>query len=352
MSETLADPPSRSLRALFIVGTRRGYITLRTAIEAGVEVCGVICFRQHAHERDRYEQRIAELARAVNVPCYETSLLRERNYADLIGSELRPDIAYLVGVRVVVPAALYDTIPFGALAAHDSLLPRYRGFAPLNWCILNGESETGVSLFRVQDDIDDGPIVAQCRVPIGQVDSADVVYERTCQATADLVMAAHQKACRGNLEFVAQDPRQATYTCSRMPNDGLIDWSQPTHLVFNQIRGLAAPFPGAFTLFKKRKLTVWKAAPVVTPRTFVGRIPGRVVAIDRKLGSVDVLTGDGILRLIEVEYEDSRPTSAADIIRSVRDSLGIDIAEIITRLELLERTLQSFQVEPQNTTKG
>ena len=326
-----------------MVGTRRGYESLRAAIEAGVDVCGVICFREHAHETDRSEQRIAELARAAGAPCYETSLLRERNYADLIRNELKPDIAYLVGVRVVVPAAIYETIPYGAFAAHHSLLPRYRGFAPLNWCIINGERETGVSLFRVQEDLDGGPIVGQCRVPIGEADSAGDVYERICQANADLVVAAHQQACLGSLTFIEQDPSEATYTCSRMPAYGLIDWGRPTTVIFNLIRGLAAPFPGAFTYFKGRKLTVWKAAPVVDAPAYVGRIPGRVVAIDRKTGSVDVLTGDGILRIMEVGWDNSGPVPAAEVIRSPRDSLGITMAELVNRLESMERTLQSVQ---------
>jgi methionyl-tRNA formyltransferase len=172
VSARFEEHRSRPLRALFMVGARRGYLTLRATIEAGIEICGVTCFRQHAHEMDRYEQCIAELAHDADIPYCETSLLQEHDYADLIRSELKPDIAYLIGVRAFVSAHIYEAIPYGAFAAHDSLLPRYRGFAPLNWSILNGESETGVTLFRLGEGVDEGPIVGQRRVPIGEVEGA------------------------------------------------------------------------------------------------------------------------------------------------------------------------------------
>jgi methionyl-tRNA formyltransferase len=170
------------------------------------------------------------------------------------------------------------------------------------------------------------------------------VYERICQATCDLVVATHAEACLGRLTFVEQNSEDATYTCSRRPADGIINWSAPTHAIFNQIRGLAAPFPGAFTYFNGRKLAVWKASPVQNAAAYAGRSPGRVIAVNREAGSVDVLTGDGILRLVEVAWNGSPPKAAAEIVRSVRDALGIDVTELMARLDLIEQKVHSSRV--------
>jgi methionyl-tRNA formyltransferase len=329
-----------AVRALFMVGTRRGYLALKAAIEAGVDVCAVISFQQHPHESERYEAHIAELARAAGLPCYETNLLRDRDYGELIRHELRPDVAYLIGVRVIVPKSVYEAIPLGALAAHDSVLPGYRGFAPLNWSILNGETQTGVSLFRLVASMDEGAIVGQRKLSIGAEDTAAQVLERVCDATNELVLETYGLACEENLASVAQDSTTATYTCSRTPTDGLIDWKQSTQSIFNQIRALGPPFPGAYTYHRGIKMTICTARPVDQCRIYVGRIPGRVVEIDHKAGSIEVLTGDGILRIGEVQMGDSEPVAASKAIRSIRDSLGIDLPSILERLERLETVLE------------
>jgi methionyl-tRNA formyltransferase len=338
----------QSLRALFMVGTRRGYLTLKAAIEAGMDICGVICFRQHEHESDRYEQRILDLAQESGVASYETALLRDRDYVSLIRTELRPDIAYLIGVRVLIPAPIYEEIAHGAFAAHDSFLPKYRGFAPLNWAILNGEKETGVSLFRLRGGVDEGPIVAQQSIKISEAESARDVYARVCSATAEVVLETHRRASNGDLVELQQRHEDASYTCSRAPSDGLINWAGSTREIFNQIRALTAPYPGAFTYYEDHKLFIWKAEIVQNPPRYVGRIPGRVVGVDAQSGTVDVLTGDGILRISEVSYA-SNTTSAAQIVRSVRNTLGIDLPSLMARVEKLERMLKTSDIEEQTT---
>jgi methionyl-tRNA formyltransferase len=333
----------QSLRTLFMVGTRRGYLTLKGAIEAGIDICGVISFRQHEHESDRYEGRILAAAQEAGIICYETALLRDRDYASIIRTELKPDIAYLVGVRVMIPSLLYDGIAHGAFAVHDSLLPKYRGFAPLNWAILNGERETGVSLFRLCGGVDEGPIVAQQAVEIGETESAPDVYERVCKATVDVVLETHRRASLGAVAELQQCHEDASYTCSRTPSDGLINWAGSTRAIFNQIRALTAPYPGAFTYYQNHKLFLWKAEIVENPPRYVGRVPGRVVRLDPQSGAVDVLTGDGILRVAQVSY-DLNATCATNIVRSVRDTLGVDLPSLMARVEKLERLIQVGEI--------
>jgi methionyl-tRNA formyltransferase len=333
---------SAAIRVLFLVGTKRGYLSLSAAIKHGMPVCGVICFRQDAHERERYESQIEAIARDNDIPFFETRNLKERNYAEIIHGTLKPDLAFLIGVRVLVPVGIYAPIRLGALAAHDSLLPSYRGFAPLNWSLINGERQTGVTLFRLSEGVDDGPIVGQRAIPVAPNETAPQVYEKICTATIELVLDAYDRASQGELNAIDQEPDKASYASARTPNDGAIDWNSTTLGIYNQVRALTFPYPGAYTFHKGKKLTIWKAEPAPSPVNYVGRIPGRIVGINVASGSVDVLTRDGILRLFEVELEGSQPTVASDILVSIRDSLGIDIGDLMRRLAKLEAAVEGL----------
>ena len=121
------------MRVLFIGSTKRGFLALQTLVEAGAELVGVLSLRQDEHEKERYERRIAEFAARLHVPLHETKWLNDRDYADIIRNRWRPDIAFVVGCRLRLPREIYTAPPAGTLAVHDSCLPEYRGFAPLNW---------------------------------------------------------------------------------------------------------------------------------------------------------------------------------------------------------------------------
>jgi methionyl-tRNA formyltransferase len=328
------------MRTLFIVGTRRGLMCLEAALSHGADVAGVICMRQDLHEEDRCDDAIMALAERHGILCFATRYLKDRDYATLIRDELRPDIAFLIGVRVMVPSSLYDFVPLGAYAAHDSLLPAYRGFAPLNWAIINGEETCGVTLFQLGDAVDNGPIVGQKIVAIGSDDSAAQVYIRVCDATTDLVLGALSDAADGQIRAVPQDQTAATYTCSRGPRDGMIDWSCDSRRVYDLLRALAPPYPGAFTFYEGRKVVITAAEHLPSPPVYVGRIPGRPVRIDQDEGTVDVLTGDGILRIRSVVPEGASEQPASHVIRSVRGRLGLDVLDLLERLQQLQRTLK------------
>ncbi|MGD8451511.1 MAG: methionyl-tRNA formyltransferase [Phycisphaerae bacterium] len=327
------------MRTLFIGGTRRGHAALAALLAQHADVCGVISLEQHAHETERYEEPMRSLAAQAGAPCYETRWLKDRDYAALLRDDLRPDVAFVVGCRVVIPPEVYEVPPRGTLAVHDSLLPANRGFAPLNWALLNGADHTGVTLFCLSERTDAGDIVSQERVPIGPDDTAPQVYERVCAATVRLVCAAHQTLLAGELPRIAQDESAATWCCPRTPEDGLIDWSAPTARVYNQVRALTRPYPGAFTYHDGRRLYVWRARPLADAPTYAGRVPGAVVGISREHGTVDVLTGDGVLRLEEVQVAGGDPVAAATVITSIRDRLGLSLPALHERLRRLEDLL-------------
>jgi methionyl-tRNA formyltransferase len=324
------------VRTLFIGGTKRGWQTLAALIDHGANIAGVISLRQDEHEKERYEEPIRRLAEEHAIPLLETRWMKDRNYPDLITREIRPDLIVVVGCRILLPREVYEIPPRGTVAVHDSLLPEYRGFAPLNWAIINGEDHTGVTLFYLNESMDGGDIIAQRRVPIGPDDTAPQVYEQVCQATIDLVIEAYPRLSDGTAPRRAQFEHEGSVTCRRTPDDGLIDWTQPTVAIANRIRGLTSPYPGAFTFHQGQRLTVWRARIVETAPRYAGRIAGAVAGLSKNEGYVDVLTGDGVLRLLEVEREGASRTAAADVITSIRAKLGLDAIDLLRRIQVLD----------------
>ncbi len=327
------------MRTLFIGGTRRGLTALQGLVQAGADLVGIISLTQDDHETDRCERHLRALAESWSVPLYETRCLNDRDYAALIAAELRPEIAFVVGCRRLLDRSVYELPPHGTLAVHDSLLPEYRGFAPVNWAILNGESHTGVTLFYLNDHMDGGDIVASREVPIGPDDYAATVYRRICDATADLLRETYPLLARDRAGRRVQDPQRGSRTCKRVPADGLIDWNHPALVIYNQVRALSDPFPGAHTFYRGRMLWVWRAERLGDVPQFSGRVPGRVVAIDRSGGTADVLTADGLLRLSEVQLAGQERLPPAAVFRSLGDTLGLRTADLLQRIERLEAQL-------------
>src|SRR5262249_2302010 len=152
-------------------------------------------------------------------------------------------------------------------------------------------------------------------------DTAPEVYERVCQATVDVVIESCPGLEAGAAPRISQDYSTGSFTCSRGPADGEIDWTRSTGSIYNQGRALTAPYPGAFTLYNGRKVMIWSARPMENPPVYVGRTPGRVIG--REGGEVHVLTGDGVLRVIEVSCEGASKVPAAEVLTSVRTTLGL-----------------------------
>jgi methionyl-tRNA formyltransferase len=157
----------------------------------------------------------------------------------------------------------------------------------------------------------------------------------------DVVLEGYARLLAGDALRIQQTPGSGSYTCSRTPLDGCIDWNRSTREIFNLVRALTRPYPGAYTYLQGRKLLVWAAEPAPAVK-YVGRIPGRVVGFSSAEGWVDVLTGDGILRLASVQLEAGEPVLPANVIRSVRVSLGLHPAELLERIHQLEARLEAL----------
>lgn len=307
--------------------------TTATALEALAAKFTVIAL---VREGDAATDPVIARARALG-----TRVIADATIAaiDAAVEDLRPDCVVVSSFHRILPDALLSKCPF--VNVHYALLPKYRGRANVNWAILNGERATGISIHVMAPGLDAGNILFQAAVPIEPDDDVTRVYDRLNALQGAALSAAVERLLSGD-RGEPQDELKATYGCTRLPDDGEIDWSAPTTAVHNLVRSLTPPFPGAFTYFEGRRLTVWRTQPVTDAPRYDGRIPGRVVGVSKAQGSVDVLTGDGVLRVLEVQTEGGDRVAAAQVVRSVKATLGLRIADLLRRIEQLERLVSEL----------
>jgi methionyl-tRNA formyltransferase len=247
-----------------------------------------------------------------------------------------PDCVVVSSYDRILPARVLARSRF--VNVHYAPLPQYRGRANVNWAIINGEPETAITLHVMAPGLDAGNILYQQRVPIGPDDTVGDLYDRLNEIQRQVLgdtVARHVAGYEGE----PQAESRATYGCTRVPDDGQIDWAAPTQHIYALVRALAPPYPGAHTYLEGRRLGVVRAAPLQDAPRYVGRVAGRVVGRSSRAGHVDVLTGDGILRIHELA-EDGVVGPAAGFVESTRQTLGLRTVDLLARIEVLEGRLR------------
>jgi methionyl-tRNA formyltransferase len=226
---------------------------------------------------------------------------------------------------------------------HYSLLPHYRGRANVNWAIINGETTAGISIHLVIPELDGGNLLFQQAIPIGPNDTVTTLYDRLNAIQERELGGVVLRAVTG-YQGIGQNTDHVSYGCARVPEDGEIDWRKPTDVIDRLIRGLTPPFPGAFTHLDAQRLIVVGASPRRDAPHYIGRVPGRIVGRSPAEGWVDVLTGDGVLRVFSVLTSSSeQPCAAASVIGSTRATLGLSRLDLLRRIVALEDRLASLE---------
>ncbi|MCB9453222.1 MAG: methionyl-tRNA formyltransferase-like protein [Anaerolineaceae bacterium] len=308
------------MRIALLCATRRGYRFLeKLSALAPEHDLTVFSFRETPWEPP-FLEAIADLSRTIGAQFIEARSVSAPELR-VFWDETPLDLMFTVSWRYLIPADIYQRPRLGAFVFHDSLLPTYRGFSPTVWAMMNGEDHTGVTLFEMADDVDSGDIVAQKRVPIGETQAIGTVMEKVTDAYLDLLAENLPALLAGTASRTPQHHEDATFTCKLLPEDHVISWTDSTPTIYNLIRAVSAPYPGAFTTLNGQKLTIWEAEKVIPQPDYVGRIPGRVVSFQNGKGA-EVLTGDGVLRLIRVQLEGEPIQPAEAVLNRIGYTLG------------------------------
>lgn len=327
-----SDTPEKAFKVL-LVGLGP---TAATALESLAERFTVVGVVRECNDEAESVDPVSIRARQLGARVLTTATISAIEQAV---SELEPDCVVVSSFHRILPDSLLTRCRF--VNVHYAMLPRYRGRANVNWAVINGEAITGISIHEIAPRLDAGNILFQCAIEIGEEDTVMTLYERLNGIQRRALGETVERFLKGE-PGAPQDEIHSSYGCTRLPDDGEINWSASSVSIDRLVRALARPFPGAFTYLQNKRLTVWRAARVFHAARYDGRIPGRVVHVMRSEGYVDVLTGDGMLRLYEVQLEGEEVAPAASVIRSVKIGLGLHIGDLLRRIEQLEAQITAL----------
>ncbi len=296
-------------RILAFAYSEVGYACLEALIQAKMHIVGVVSHQNKPGEQ-LWFRSVPELAKAQNLPLFQPESLKDGWYERFL--DLKPDVILSFYYRNMISPKILALAPLGAFNMHGSLLPKYRGRTSIHWAILRGETQTGATLHHMVKAADAGDIVDQEAVPILFEDDALSVTYKVRDAAVRILNRQLPKLLSGTTEARPQDHSLATVFGGRTPEDGRIDWSQSALSIYNLIRAVTRPFPGAFTDSDSKRLHIWKARPL--PQALqTAPIPLQKAELVKNsappgtiLSSAPFLfqTGEGVLEIIDATESD------------------------------------------------
>jgi UDP-4-amino-4-deoxy-L-arabinose formyltransferase/UDP-glucuronic acid dehydrogenase (UDP-4-keto-hexauronic acid decarboxylating) len=297
------------MRAIVFAYHEMGCVGLEALLRHGFDVVGVVTHTDDPNE-SAWFRSVAELASQHGLPVLAPEDPNNPLWLDRIRA-LRPDVLFSFYYRQMLSAELLAIPQAGCYNLHGSLLPKYRGRAPANWAILNGETETGVTLHHMIARADAGDIVGQRRVAIAPSDDARTLNEKLAAAAKPLLDESLPLIREGRAPRTPQDESAATYFGKRTPEDGAIDWQKSSTEIANLVRSVTKPYPGAFTHARTSKLLVWRAQAL--PAAAGGAYPGTVLKVD----PLEVACGRGALRIDYGQPQGGVYSSGAQLARDL-----------------------------------
>jgi methionyl-tRNA formyltransferase len=282
---------------LIFLGTPSFAVPTLEAVARTHDVVAVVTQpdRPKGRSQDLAASQVKQAALRLGLPVYQPERIK-RPEAQAHLASLAPEIMVVVGYGQIIPPSVIDIAPRGIVNVHASLLPKYRGAAPIQWAIVNGDTRTGVTTMQINVGLDTGDILLARETEIGPDETAVELGERLSVMGAELLIESLDGLSRGVIRPRKQDDAQASLAPILKKEDGEVDWKQPAAAIHNRVRGLV-PWPGAHTRFRGQLLHIWRAR--ITPQG-TRPVPGRVVAC-----------GDGrMLELLEVQLEGRKRMSA------------------------------------------
>jgi methionyl-tRNA formyltransferase len=307
---------AQSLKVVFCGTPRFAVFTLESLVAAGFPVQLVVTQPDRPKGRglEVVSSPVKQSAVQLGLPITQPDKIKNNGEFRAQLAALKPDAIVVVGYGRIIPQWMLDLPPLGNINLHASLLPKYRGAAPIQWAIAQGESVTGVTTMRLDAGLDTGDILLQREMPITDVDTAETLAPRLAQVGADLMDETLRGLQSGSIEPRPQDSALATLAPILKKEDGLLDFSRHSSELVNRIRGFQ-PWPGAYTKFRGKNLHIWKAAPADEALPSAGLY----VNGDRLLVGCG---HDTSFELLEIQLEGKKRSSARDFLHGYRPQPG------------------------------
>ncbi|MGD8229113.1 MAG: methionyl-tRNA formyltransferase, partial [Desulfobacteraceae bacterium] len=297
---------------LIFMGTPQFAVpTLKALIDKGHEIRAVVTQpdRPKGRGRKRVPSPVKELALTHQIEVLQPQRVSDDHFCDQI-REMGPDMAIVVAFGQILKKNLLSIPDWGVINIHASLLPKYRGAAPIQWAILNNESKTGLTVMRMDEGLDTGPILFQKEVPILEDETAGELHDRLSELAGELIVETLTHMAKTQVKEIPQDDSLASYAPKIEKRDSLVNWKQPATKISCLIRALD-PRPGAYTLLEGRQIKLFSST--VVDRSGLDGVPGRVVRHTKK--AIHVEAGQGMIGIREIQYPGRKRLSIPEFLR-------------------------------------
>ena len=295
--------------------------TLEKIIEAGHEVIGVVTQPDKAKGRGKKVlfPPVKEKALEHNLPVYQPKRAREPEFIEQM-RELNPDVMVVVAFGQILPKALLDIPKYGCVNVHASLLPKYRGAAPIQWAVIRGEKVSGVTTMQMDVGLDTGDMLMKTEVALAEDETGGSLHDKLSVLGGELLIETLKGLEAGTIQPEKQDDSQ-TGEYARMLDKALgkVDFSMPAEEIERLIRGLN-PWPSAYTFYHGKTMKLWKAKVVSADADGEAAAPGQILSVDKK--GFTVQTGDGALRILELQLEGKKRMDAGAFLRGCSMAAG------------------------------
>ncbi|TWT04673.1 methionyl-tRNA formyltransferase [Planomicrobium sp. CPCC 101079] len=290
---------------------------LRMLVEEGYEVISVVTQPDRPVGRKKVltPTPVKEEAIRLGLPVYQPEKLKNADELQVV-LDMEPDLVITAAFGQILPTALLEAPKLGAINVHASLLPAYRGGAPIHQAIIDGKQETGVTIMYMVDRLDAGDIISQTAVPIEKQDHTGSMFEKLSAAGTDLLKATLPSIIAGTNDRIPQDEELVTYARNISREQERIDWSKSAYAIYNQVRGLH-PWPVAYTVYNEANIKIWWAEERSTSKN--GK-PGEVLELADD--AILVQTGDGVLAITELQPAGKKRMAAKDYLKGPKIQAG------------------------------
>ncbi|MCP9471769.1 MAG: methionyl-tRNA formyltransferase [Nitrospira sp.] len=289
------------MRIVFMGTPEFAVPSLEALLQSEDQVVGVVT--QPDRPKGRGQTLVAPpvkvVAEQAGIPVVQPLKIRTPDFLETLAG-WKPDLIAVAAFGRILHAPILTLPPRGCVNVHGSLLPKYRGAAPIQWALINGETETGITTMLMDEGMDTGPMLLQAKIPILPDDTAGTVAPRLARLGGQLLVQTIAGLRAGTITPIPQDHSQATMAPLLKKEDGAIDWTMSASALVNRIRGLS-PWPGAYTFHGFERWTIWKAVAAQEPAS---NMPGVVLAVTKQ--SIKVATGEGALELLEIQTANSK----------------------------------------------